>query len=258
MVVDLSGHELGELGGDQFFKVEVTPGRHILGATFGVGAAASTNLELGAGTLTIAVLRAAMRDNQLAVEVDVFEDGHAARQQIALAELAIANPTALVALQARLATAAMRVDHNLSPAERAPGRVERIAVPKLSGAGSDAATLDVLSTLCAGAAARVPGLTIVSAAEVNAMLDVERQKDLLGCTDVSCIAEIGGALGVDSILSGQVGKLGEAYVVTMALIDIKEARTLVRGEATSALDAAELQETLEQLVAATLEPFARP
>ena len=39
------------------------------------------------------------------------------------------------------------------------------------------------------------------------MLAFEKQRQMLGCADTGCIAEIGGALGVDYIISGKVTRI---------------------------------------------------
>ena len=45
------------------------------------------------------------------------------------------------------------------------------------------------------------------------------------CTsDTSCLVEIGGALGVDYLVSGSVGKLGDAFVIILKLMDVHEAK----------------------------------
>ena len=38
------------------------------------------------------------------------------------------------------------------------------------------------------------------------------------------MAEIGGALGVDRLVIGQIGKLGSSYIVTLKLMDIRDAK----------------------------------
>jgi hypothetical protein len=48
---------------------------------------------------------------------------------------------------------------------------------------------------------------VMSAADINAVLGLEKMKDVAGCSDVSCLAEVGGALGVDTNVAGSVGKL---------------------------------------------------
>ena len=40
------------------------------------------------------------------------------------------------------------------------------------------------------------------------MLSMEQQKQALGCDDDSCLAQLGGALGVPYLFSADVGALG--------------------------------------------------
>jgi hypothetical protein len=73
------------------------------------------------------------------------------------------------------------------------------------------------------------GKSVISSADINLILSFEKQKDLAGCQDnVSCLAEIGGALGVDLLLSGSIGKLGETYNVALTLVDSKNAEVKKR------------------------------
>jgi hypothetical protein len=60
---------------------------------------------------------------------------------------------------------------------------------------------------------------VVSTADVAAMLDVETQKQLLGCSDDACLAEIGGALDAGFLVTGSLSRLGERDVVTLKLLD---------------------------------------
>lgn len=54
---------------------------------------------------------------------------------------------------------------------------------------------------------------------------LEEKKQAFNCDDVACLAEIGGALGVDRILSSRLGKVGDTYVVNIKRINIAEAST---------------------------------
>jgi hypothetical protein len=49
------------------------------------------------------------------------------------------------------------------------------------------------------------------------------------------VAEIGGALGVDKLALGNVGKLGRTYLLTLKLIDVNRAR--VEGRYTETIEA---------------------
>lgn len=65
--------------------------------------------------------------------------------------------------------------------------------------------------------------SVIGSDDVKAMLQVQVQRDELGCMDdPQCIADIGGALGVDKLVSGDVGKLGSNFVVSLRLIDTQK------------------------------------
>jgi len=82
------------------------------------------------------------------------------------------------------------------------------------------------------------GHNVVSTADINAMLSLEKQKELMGCSEISCLAEIGGALGADLMVSGSVGKLGDVFSLTMTLVDPKKADTKQRFQGTAGTEAA--------------------
>src|SRR5688500_16256709 len=54
------------------------------------------------------------------------------------------------------------------------------------------------------------GARVTSTSEISALLGLERQKQLLGCSDEasSCMAELAKALGVDGLALGDVAKVG--------------------------------------------------
>lgn len=71
---------------------------------------------------------------------------------------------------------------------------------------------------------------VITAADISAMLGLERMKDVVGCTDVSCAAEIGGALGVDHLLVGAASLLGDEVLVSLTLIDSRRSRVIGRKQ----------------------------
>jgi hypothetical protein len=56
--------------------------------------------------------------------------------------------------------------------------------------------------------------------DVKAVLGYEKQRQLLGCTDDTCVAQYGGALGVDRIVAGSVGQIGSTYIIELRLINV--------------------------------------
>lgn len=72
------------------------------------------------------------------------------------------------------------------------------------------------------------GLRVISAAEVQALVGVERQRQLLGCSEgsSSCLTELAGALGADGVISGSIGKFGSIYQVNIKVLSATDAKAL--------------------------------
>jgi TolB-like protein len=72
---------------------------------------------------------------------------------------------------------------------------------------------------------RVDGASVIGKDDVSAMLELEATKSAVGCSDsTECLAEIGGALGVERIVTGHVGKVADSYVVSLRLISTREVK----------------------------------
>jgi TolB-like protein len=70
---------------------------------------------------------------------------------------------------------------------------------------------------------------VVSSADITNLLGLEKQKQLLQCgEDSSCLAELGGALGVDYLLSGTVGLLGTRLRISLSVQNVRRARVVAR------------------------------
>jgi hypothetical protein len=76
------------------------------------------------------------------------------------------------------------------------------------------------------------GLNVVSSRDLATLLGFERQKQLLGCNEESCLAELAGALGVDALLKGDIGKLGEGYALTLKVLNAHNASVVARWNGT--------------------------
>jgi hypothetical protein len=59
---------------------------------------------------------------------------------------------------------------------------------------------------------RVCVFKVITADAIRAMLAFDKQKQMLGCSDAGCLSEIGGALGVDYLVSGKVSLLASLAV----------------------------------------------
>lgn len=72
------------------------------------------------------------------------------------------------------------------------------------------------------------GVKVTTRSEMQALIGLEQQKQLLGCSDesTSCLAELAGALGVDAVIIGSLARLGSAYTVNIKIVSASNGETL--------------------------------
>ncbi|NOZ86409.1 MAG: hypothetical protein GXP49_09080 [Deltaproteobacteria bacterium] len=104
---------------------------------------------------------------------------------------------------------------------------EKLAVTRLTAKGGISQDqLDVLADMVATELRKTGRYEVISKEDIESMLGLEKSKEFLGCDDASCMAEIGGALGVDLVVSGNVAKFGHVFAVNLKLINIKKAKVI--------------------------------
>ena len=120
----------------------------------------------------------------------------------------------------------------------------KIAVPALEATDGSRALADSLTLLIpTEVRKRDRAAQVISSAEVQNMLGLERQKALLGCDSSSCLTELAGALGVDELLAGKIGKIGQTFVLELRRMDVNNARVIatttrtLRGEEDGLIEA---------------------
>jgi hypothetical protein len=71
---------------------------------------------------------------------------------------------------------------------------------------------------------------VVTSRDIAAILGLERQKQLMGCSDAasSCLAELGNALGVSGIVATDLTKLGAHVQLNMRVLDPTDGKVLAR------------------------------
>lgn len=72
------------------------------------------------------------------------------------------------------------------------------------------------------------GIAVVTASDMQAVISLERQKQLLGCSEEasSCMSELAGALGADGVLTGTVVRIGKKFQVNVRVVDARDARPI--------------------------------
>jgi len=107
----------------------------------------------------------------------------------------------------------------------AHGAKVKLAVMDLKPLGVEPAMASTYTELLAAEINETGLFTVISRADIKSMLDFEEDRRLVGCTaDAACMAEIGGALGVEYVVSGSVGLLGGKHLLNLQLLDINRAK----------------------------------
>lgn len=102
-------------------------------------------------------------------------------------------------------------------------KVTQVAFFQLEVAGVEAKVSTIVSDAIIAELSKMSDIKVIGSKEIDAMLSFEQKKQMTGCTDASCMVAIGGALGVDKIVTGNIGKLGESHVFNLKLLDIRSA-----------------------------------
>lgn len=104
-----------------------------------------------------------------------------------------------------------------------------IAVMDLSGRGVDEAAAGALTTEVGNTLAQLRIFQVITREDIKRMLQLEQtRQQCTGDADASCMAEIGGALGVDYLVYGDVSKIANVYSVNLVLLDITSAKATNR------------------------------
>lgn len=134
---------------------------------------------------------------------------------------------------------------------------KKIAVLEFNSRGIPADVGASLTELVIREVDRSGLFTTISMDDIKAMLQHAEHTISLGCDDTTCLAEIGGALGVELLLAGSVGRIGQTYVISLRLIDVKRAGILSREEKTVQGQVDDLVEASRMAVKALLRPLMK-
>lgn len=105
---------------------------------------------------------------------------------------------------------------------RSEPEVVRVMLPDLDVAPRHAAARDALGQIVAEEAGRVHGYQLLSAAEVRAVVDQEANKQLAGCDETSCLAELAEALDAELVVSGRISETPDgASLVSLTLVNAR-------------------------------------
>ncbi len=126
-----------------------------------------------------------------------------------------------------IATITLAVTQLLSsaPAEP-PARVLRIAVYDLSSDGVDDKVRKLVEAALLEELRKLRKVSVAGMDEVRRMLAFEEQKLLAGCDENTCLSDIAGALGVETLVTGSLARVGEQTVIGLKRIDQENAEVV--------------------------------
>lgn len=101
------------------------------------------------------------------------------------------------------------------------------AVTDRSADKNSAALITELVTTALG---KDPRFDVVSSADLRRQLDVESNKQAVGCdaSSTSCLAELAGAMGAQLVVTGKLGTLDDVVILTLSLFDSKAGKAVGR------------------------------
>lgn len=128
-------------------------------------------------------------------------------------------------MQFRFAAIPIVIGALFSTPIQAKDAAEQVKVAVMEFASKGGVTqvqMDALGDMLATEIRSLGHYKVIGKSDIKTILKVEDDKQLLGCDDVNCIAEIGGALGVRWVVAGNISRFGEVYLLNIKLLDVEK------------------------------------
>jgi TolB-like protein len=142
----------------------------------------------------------------------------------------------------------------LASAPAADARTPLLVLELQAEPGIEASVARTVTALVSSELSRYRDLNVIADADVKRMLELEGQRQQVGCGDTSCLAELAGALGARLVVFGSIGRLGEKTVVTLNLFDSQRNESVGR-QFVEVADVGALSALLPARTRALLERF---
>jgi hypothetical protein len=130
------------------------------------------------------------------------------------------------AIGARAATSSPATSAT-SATTAAPARI-KVLVLDVKSTVLNKSEIETLTSLITAHLGAYGQLDVLSGDDVKRLIDLEGQKQVIGCDQRSCLAELAGAMGANLVVFGQAGRLGSTTVVTLNLFDAQKGQAVAR------------------------------
>ena len=105
-----------------------------------------------------------------------------------------------------------------------PARKKLLVMPSKGEQGLSTGAVALLDEILMSEVSKDPRYDVVGVSEVAKLMQVEVMKQQAGCDQDSCMAELGGALGAEYMVTSTLGRLGESFIVTVKMFHVPTAR----------------------------------
>ena len=97
----------------------------------------------------------------------------------------------------------------------------KLAVMDFKSTVANASDMTAFAGVLASELRKIPGVSVTTSDDMNNMLNHEANVRALGCSETDCLVKIGASLGVDYLVTGTLGQVGNRVLFTLTLVYIK-------------------------------------
>lgn len=106
---------------------------------------------------------------------------------------------------------------------------KRIMVWRITaGTGVTEKDINTLSEFYAAQVEKITGMAATSESDIEKVLKTAEDRAKCGAENIDCLVEISNALGVPEVAAGDLGKVGDLWILTLRLIDAKNVKVIKR------------------------------
>jgi TolB-like protein len=105
----------------------------------------------------------------------------------------------------------------------APAKPKLLVMDLAAQTGADEQLASALAESIANEVASRGYFEVSTSRDIRTLLGAERQRQLMGCSEDSCMSELAGAVGGRFLLSGSVARLGDAFQLSLQFLDSERA-----------------------------------
>ena len=114
------------------------------------------------------------------------------------------------------------------PNAGAPTAPVKLLVLSPTAPPDESAAAQAVATVVAVELQKLGPFDVITARDVEKMIELEGEKQAVGCADDSCLAELAGAMGAGLVVFGELTKIGGLRIVQLNLFDSAAAKSIAR------------------------------